>query len=78
MGNFIGKTPIIRDGPVDEWLIQNGMNLEHSTADHLKKMLIQFAEIRDPACAPFIENLNYIDRIYNQTSDLYFDTFILQ
>lgn len=73
MGNFIGKTPIIRDGPVDEWLIQNGMNLEHSTADHLKKMLIQFAEIRDPACAPFIENLNYIDRIYNQTADLYFD-----
>lgn len=73
MGNFIGNTPIIKDGPVDEWLIQNGMNLEHSTEDHLKQMMIQFAEIRDPGCAPFIENLNYINRIYNQTADLYFD-----
>lgn len=75
MGNLIGNTPMIKDGPVDEWLIQSGVNLEHSASDHLKQMLIQFAEIRDPGCTTFIENLNYIDRIYNQTADLCFDKY---
>lgn len=39
VGNFIGSIPVLKDGQVDEWLIENGSNLEQSGEDYGRKEL---------------------------------------
>jgi len=71
VGSFIGSIPVIKDGQVDEWLIQNGTNLEQNGDAFGKDTLKQFEAISDPGSSLFIDNLYHVNRLFNQTNEIY-------
>lgn len=73
LGQFLGSVPIIKKGPVDEFLQDNGTHLEQ-TADSFKKDAVKsFAEINKPNTMVFIEKMKDIIQIYNHTAEICFD-----
>ena len=71
VGNLIGNIPVIKNGQVDEWLIENGTNLEQSGENYGRKELKQFEAISDSGSSLFIENLSHMNRLFNQTQEIY-------
>lgn len=67
VGNFIGSIPVLKDGQVNEWLIENGSSLEQTGENFGKEALKQFESIGDPGSSLFIENIGHMDRLFNQT-----------
>ena len=68
VGNMIGG---IKKGKVDEWLIQKGSGLEKSSDAIGKETLNQFLAIHDSGSNLFADNLAYVDRLFNQTQEIY-------
>ena len=73
VGNFIGSVPKIKDGQVDEWLVDKGNNIKKKSENVGEKTLTSFMEIKEPKSNLFAENLVLVDKIYNKTSDIYID-----
>lgn len=73
VGDLIGKVPLIKDGSVDEWLVDKGSNLKKHSEDIGKDTLEKFKKIREPGCDMFVENLVLVDRLYNSATDIYID-----
>lgn len=73
VGNLLGNVQFIKDGGANEWLVKNGDQLEHGSEENARKLIEQFATISDPGCGLFINNLRHVDRLCNQTSEIYID-----
>lgn len=73
VGNFIGNIPFIKEGQVDEWLVENGENLKKQGENVGHKTLEAFAAIKDTGSGIFVENLILLDRLYNKTTNIYID-----
>ncbi len=73
VGGLIAQIPVVSDDPVDEALVSLGSGLDRVTAQKTKKALEQFAESAENCSAPFIENINEVNRIYNQPTEVLFD-----
>lgn len=72
-GKFIGNIPLIKKGPVDEFLKSKGENLYNDTQEIEKNLVRNFAELANPGTRMLIgkiENLNYI---YNRTNQICFN-----
>lgn len=73
IGNFIGNIPLIKDGPVDEWLIEGGAHLKQTGQDMKKKAVHRFEVISDAGTDTFVARLEEMNRIYNHTASICFD-----
>ncbi len=73
VGQSLGNVPFIKDTQVDDWLIKKGNYLENTSDETAKKCLRRFAEFGDPGSGLFVERLQQINRIYNQTAAIYID-----
>lgn len=73
LGNLIGSIPLIKDGPVDEWLIDGSAHLE-KTSNNMKKQAVQTLEVIGSAGTDmFIKKFEEMNRIYNHTDAICFD-----
>ncbi len=73
VGKLIGGIPVVKRGPVDEFLQDRGVKLEKA-AERIEESIIRsFAEISDPGTQPFTSQMKDMMRIYNHTSDIYFN-----
>lgn len=73
VGQFLGNVPLVKEGPVDEFLQDNGAQLEH-TADNFRIEAVKaFAKLNNPNTAVFTEKMKDIIQIYNHTSEICFD-----
>ena len=70
---FIGSIPFIKEGPIDEWLIEGGSHLKQTSQDMKKKARIRFEAISDAGTSVFVQKFDDINRIYNHTSSICFD-----
>lgn len=73
VGKLIGGIPVIKNGPVDEFFQNSGVHLRENAIEMEKKTVKQFATISNPSTGVFVDQMNKMIRIYNHTSEIYFD-----
>lgn len=67
------KGPLVKDGAVDEWIIEGGSRLQETGQDMKKKVTQQFEVISDAGTDTFGARFEKMNRIYNHTSAICFD-----
>lgn len=73
VGSFIGSIPLIKEGPVDEFLQDTGETLQRDAEGMETKAVKEFAPIGNPGTTVFVEKLEDVIKIYNHTSQIYLD-----
>lgn len=73
-GKLIGAIPWIEKGPVDEFLQDNGSNLEKNAHGMVQKVLSDFSMISSPETVMFTDEMDNICKIYNHTSSIQIDS----
>lgn len=73
VGKFIGSIPVIKEGPVDEFLQDSGTHLKKNAAGMERGVIGAFAEISNPGTGIFVDKLKDMAQIYNHTEEIYFD-----
>ena len=71
VGSFIGSIPLIKEGPVDEFLQKTGDTLQRDAEGMETKAVKEFAPIGNPETTVFVEKLEDVIKIYNHTSQIY-------
>ena len=67
VGKFIGSIPLVKEGPVDEFLQDSGTHLKKSALDMEKDAVHRFASIGNPGTRMFMEKMDEMIQIYNRT-----------
>lgn len=73
VGKFIGNIPIVKEGPVDEFLQDTGDKLHRNAAGMEIKAVKAFAILGNPETRVFLEKMDDMVQIYNHTSQICFD-----
>lgn len=73
VGKFIGNIPLVKEGPVDEFLQDKGAQLESNAIGMEKKSIGAFAALGNPGTGMLVEKMQDMVRIYNHTSQICFD-----
>ena len=73
MGTLIGNIPGIKEGPVDEFLVDQGSRMEKSAHSMQDQSIKEFAEISNPQTGVFVDRLEDVIRIFNHTDQICFD-----
>lgn len=74
VGKLIGRIPIIKDGPVDEFLQGSGTHLKENVDNKEHDMLVSFGKISNPETGVFVDKMNDIITIYNHITEICFDS----
>lgn len=72
-GNLIGSIPYVKEGQIDEWLINVASHHKDIAQEMEKGAVEKFAVVSNPSTDIFIEKLDDMCRIYNHTEQIYFD-----
>ena len=73
VGKFIGSIPLIKEGPVDEFLQGSGLQMKKNAYGMKKKAVRRFADISNPGTAVFVDKMADMIQIYNHTEQICFD-----
>lgn len=73
VGKVIGSIPLVKEGPVDEFLQDEGSHLEKNALEMKEKAVRQFASISYPETRVFIDKMEDMIQIYNHTEQICFD-----
>lgn len=73
VGKFIGSIPLIKEGPVDEFLQDSGAHIKKSAIDMEKEAVHRFASIGNPGTRVFMDKMEDMIQIYNHTEQICFD-----
>ena len=73
MGDLIGAIPVVKNGPVDEFLQDNGKKLEKKASRQKSKAVHDFAALGNPQTGMLIEKMQDMIDIYNHTEQICFD-----
>lgn len=72
-GKFIGNIPLIKKGPVDEFLTAKGENLYNDAQEIEKNLVRNFAELANPGTRILIGKIEDLNYIYNRTNQICFN-----
>lgn len=67
VGKFIGSIPLIKEGPVDEFLQDSGAHIKKNAIDMEKEAVHRFASISNPGTRVFMDKMEDMIQIYNHT-----------
>jgi hypothetical protein len=73
VGKFIGNIPLVKKGPVDEFLQDKGAHLLSNAIGMEKKSVGAFAALGNPGTGMLVEKMQDMIQIYNHTSQICFD-----
>lgn len=73
VGKFIGSIPLVKEGPVDEFLQDSGAQLKRNAIGMEKKAVHQFASLSNSGTRVFIDRMEDMIQIYNHTEQICFD-----
>lgn len=73
VGKFIGSIPLIKEGPVDEFLQDSGAHIKKSAIDMEKEAVHRLASISNPGTRVFMDKMEDMIQIYNHTEQICFD-----
>lgn len=72
-GKAIAKIPVISKSQMDETLIETGDKLGKIGAKKIEQAMKQLIEKQSSFLRLFVENINGVNRLYNQPIELLFD-----
>ena len=67
---MIGKIPLVKKGPVDEILLENGSQIKNSAEETEKNIVGSLAASKDPGTGMFMDKLKDIINIFNHTGEI--------
>lgn len=73
LGKFIGNIPLIKEGPVDEFLQDKGSHLQRNAMKIEQKAIRSFATLGNPETSVFEDRMDDMIQIFNHTSQICFD-----
>ena len=73
IGGFIGSIPLVKEGPVDEWLQDGGDILKKNAKGMENSSVHALAAVGNPDTGVFTEKLGVLNQINNHTSGICFD-----
>ena len=73
IGDLIGAIPIINNGPVDEFLQDNGWKLENEASRQKSQAVHDFAALGNPQTGVLTEKMQDMIDIFNHTEKICFD-----
>ena len=73
LGKFIGAVPFLAQGPVDEWLQDNGEKLLKGNDKKAQKVVALFSAEEKIGSEVFVDSIRNVAVISNQTTDVLFD-----
>ena len=73
VGKFIGSIPLVKEGPVDEFLQDSGSHLKKNAIGMEQKAVHQFAALSNFGTRVFIDRMEDMIQIYNHTEQICFD-----
>lgn len=74
VGKFIGSIPKIKDGQIDERLQEAGEHVSDKAKAIKTDSIAAFAEMSNPGTSLFTEKMDDLIFVYNQTTDICFDS----
>lgn len=77
VGNFIGKIPLIKEGPVDEFLIGAGDSISDTEKKKLEKTLAYLIQYKDSGLTPIAEHIAIINQLSNKPVVMLYDNKVL-
>lgn len=77
IGNFIGKIPFVKEGPVDEFLIGVGDSISDAEKKQLEKTLAFFIQYKDSGLTPIAEHIATINQLSNEPVVMLYDENVL-
>ena len=77
VGNFIGKIPLVKEGPVDEFLISVGDSISDTEKKKLEKTLAYFIQYKDSGLTPIAEHIATINQLSNKPVVMLYDNKVL-
>lgn len=77
VGNFVGKIPFVKEGPVDEFLINVGDSISAAEKQQLEKTLAFFIQHKDSGITPIADHIATINRLSNKPVMMFYDKKIL-
>lgn len=66
LGTAIASVPFLKEGPVDEFLVNTGQSLRDGNETSLQKKLAQFSPLEDNRMKPFVDSIQTVSMLYNQ------------
>jgi hypothetical protein len=73
IGGFIGSIPVIKEGPVDEFLQESGSKIVKEAHSINSAELKQLSNLRNPNTGVFTDRMQDMIQIFNKTTDVYID-----
>lgn len=73
VGKLIGSIPLVKEGPVDEFLQDKGAHFQKNAIGMEKKAVEAFKGVGNPGTSVFLEKMDVMIQIYNHTSQICFD-----
>lgn len=73
VGNFIGKIPVVKNGPVDEFLVGVGDTITEKEKKQLEKTLNFFIQYKDSGIVPVAEHIDVINSLSNKPVIMVYD-----
>ena len=77
VGSFIGKIPLVKEGPVDEFLIGVGDSISDAEKKQLEKTLAFFIQYKDSGLTPIAEHIATINHLSNKPVVMLYDKKVL-
>ena len=78
VGNLIGKIPVVKDGPVDEFLIGVGDSISDAEKKRLEKVLSFFMQYQDSGLIPVAEHIDLVNHLSNKPVVLLYDKNVIR
>lgn len=72
-GDAVAKVPVVSKSQIDETLIETSNRLERFSSRRTEQNMEQFVNNQSSYVRPFVENINAVNRLYNQPMELIFD-----
>ena len=73
VGGLIGKIPVVKDGPVDEFLLGVGDSITEAEKKKLEKTLAFFIQYKDSGLTPIAEHIAMINELSNKPVVMLYD-----
>ena len=73
VGGLIGKIPVVKDGPVDEFLIGVGDSITEAEKKKLERTLAFFIQYKDSGLTPIAEHIAMINELSNKPVVMLYD-----
>lgn len=74
VSKLIGSIPLVKEGPVDEFLQDKGAHLQDDAVGLEQDAVKAFAAVNNPGTRIFMDKMEDMIQIYNHTSQICFDS----